>query len=116
MKLNAERAAEEARGLTRWLRPEYQQKAAGVTAVQTEIETEEPGVAIAAKAAKRPWPKDAPAQAKAIADLLAESPAALSLDDIAARFTARGRWRERLEPMLEMLGGAGQGEVRRSDQ
>lgn len=27
----------------------------------------------------------------------------MSLDQIAARFTARGRWRERLEPVLAML-------------
>lgn len=31
VKLNAERAAEEARGLVRWQRPEYQQKAAGAS-------------------------------------------------------------------------------------
>lgn len=64
VKLNAERGAEEARGLVRWLRPDYQQKAAGITATQTEIETEDEGVAVAAKAVKRPWPKEAPAQAR----------------------------------------------------
>ncbi len=113
MKLNAERAGEEARGQIRWLRPDYQQRAAGITATQTEIETEDEGPAGAAKAVKRPWPKDAPAQAKALADLLARSAAPLSLDAIAAHFTARGRWRERLEPMLDMLVVLGKARVER---
>ena len=79
VKLNAERAAEEARGLVRWLRPEYQQKAAGLaTAVQTEIETEEVGAVPTASAPKRAWPKDAPAQAKALADLRRISGAAVA--------------------------------------
>jgi hypothetical protein len=99
--LNAERAAEEARGLVRWLRPEFQQKAAGI-AVQTEIAGEAEAAAVPA-AVRQPWPKEAAAQAKALADLLAASPAPLALDEIAARFSARGRWRERLTPMLETL-------------
>jgi len=110
VKLNAERAAEEARGFIRWLRPDYQQKAAGVAPVQAEIETESEA-AVAPAAAKKAWPKDAPAQARALADLLAAAPAPLSLDDIAARFTARGRWRERLAPMLEMLVVLGKAQV-----
>ena len=57
----------------------------------------------AALAGKRAWPKDAPAQAKALSDLLAETYAPMSLDQVAAHFTARGRWGERLEPMLAML-------------
>lgn len=78
---------------------------AGVpAAVQTEIETAEGVGAVAMTGApKRAWPKDAPGQAKALADLLAATPVALSLEEIAARFTARGRWRERIRPMLEML-------------
>ncbi len=102
VKLNAERAAEEARGLVRWLRPEFQRgAAAGPAPDQPEIELGD--TAAARPAGKAPWPKDGPAQAKAIADLLAASPAALSRDDIAASFTARGRWRERLDPLLDML-------------
>jgi hypothetical protein len=73
-------------------------------AAQTEIDaTVESEAALALKAAKRAWPKEVPAQAKALSDLLAEAAAPMSLDQIAARFAARGRWRERLEPMLAML-------------
>jgi hypothetical protein len=35
--------------------------------------------------------------------VLTASPVALSLDDIAARFTARGPWKKRLPQLLEML-------------
>jgi hypothetical protein len=106
--LNAERAAEEARGLVRWLRPEFQNPQSAPR--QAEIETGEdapdtedtaPAVAVAAK--PQPWPKDAVAQVRAVADVLAASPAALSLDDIAARFTARGPWKKRLPQLLDML-------------
>jgi hypothetical protein len=40
---------------------------------------------------------------KAITDVLAASPEPLSQADLAARFTARGRWRTRLGNILEML-------------
>jgi hypothetical protein len=39
--LNAERAAEEKRGLMRWLRPEYQRARAGVAAVPIQAPSEE---------------------------------------------------------------------------
>ena len=56
--LNAERAAEEARGLVRWLRPEYQApQAAGVAAAEVAEATEEgeaaEGLTPAAGAASR---------------------------------------------------------------
>ena len=35
--LNAERAAEEARGIIRWLRPEFQQKGSGVVSGQSVL-------------------------------------------------------------------------------
>ena len=38
-----------------------------------------------------------------MADLLASSPVPLSIDEIAARFSARGRWKQRLPKLLEML-------------
>jgi hypothetical protein len=106
--LNAERAAEEARGLVRWLRPDFQNPQSAPR--QAEIDTGEdapdtdetaPAVAVAAK--PQPWPKDAVAQVRAVADVLTASPVALSLDDIAARFTARGPWKKRLPQLLEML-------------
>lgn len=115
MALNAERAAEEARGLVRWLRPEFQNQQAvrardDQAPEQTRLETvseaeanddERPLPGVAAKPV--PWPKEPIAQVRAVADLLAASPVALSLEDIAARFTSRGPWKKRLPGLLEML-------------
>jgi hypothetical protein len=111
--LNAQRAAEEAAGHVRWLRPEFQQRRA---ALQTSIEMPDSGAgaeddaapAAAAPAAtssvpKRPWPSGLAEQFKAVADVVAASPCALSLAELEARFTARGRWRERLPTILETL-------------
>jgi hypothetical protein len=154
--LNAERAAEEARGIVRWLRPEFQNpQATERAAVQDPLpmaESEEDGeagkgeehrgaraaptkrggVVKSGKAGRRgtatasagegdgtagassgavgdrlPWPKTAPEQARAVADVLAATRSPLSLDDIAARFTARGRWRDRLPQLLDTLTALG---------
>ena len=106
--LNAERAAEEARGLIRWLRPEFQHPSAQLAPTQGELPDARdddlaaaPGNLAAAK--PLPWPKDAVAQVRAVADALSASPVPLSLDDIAARFTARGPWKKRLPQLLDML-------------
>lgn len=108
--LNAERAAEEARGLVRWLRPEFQapdqQRAPDQGRLATDEDDDAPAEidAAPAPAAKpRPWPKDAVEQVRAVADTLAASPTALSLDQLAERFTARGPWKRRLPQLLDML-------------
>lgn len=108
--LNAERAAEEARGLVRWLRPEFQNPA-GVPAGdeqaprQDELPTDadEPAAVPAAAAKPMPWPKDTVDQVRAVAEVLAAQATPMSVDDIAARFTARGPWKRRLPQLLEML-------------
>ncbi|MFZ2236523.1 MAG: class I SAM-dependent DNA methyltransferase, partial [Dokdonella sp.] len=102
--LNAERAAEEARGLVRWLRPEFQNPSAAVAPEQAELETDETETISTAVIGKpMPWPKDAIQQVRAVADVLAASPLALSADDIAARFKSKGPWKKRLPQLLEML-------------
>ncbi len=105
--LNAERAAEEARGLVRWLRPEFQNKQAQAAPEQTELDAtsdDDTPDTVAAPAAKpQPWPKDTLAQVRAVADVLAASPRPLDLDAIAARFTARGPWKKRLPQLLDIL-------------
>ena len=108
--LNAERAAEEARGLVRWLRPEFQNPQAAPT--QTTLGTdqdddvpEEAGPVVMAK--QQPWPKDAVAQVRAVADVLSISPVALSVDEIAACFSGRGPWKKRLPQLLDMLEAMG---------
>lgn len=50
-----------------------------------------------------PWPKTAHEQVRAVAEVLAATRSPLSLDDIAARFTGRGRWRDRLPQLLDTL-------------
>lgn len=119
--LNAERAAEESRGLIRWLRPEFQNPQAQATPQQTELDTglagededesahpERSGAAAKSKDDKpMAWPKDAVDQVRTVADLLAASPVPLSTDEIAERFTARGPWKKRLPQLLEMLTALG---------
>jgi len=113
--LNAERAAEEARGHVRWLRPEFQNPAAsGRTPEQAglvpdavdagEGDEGDDAAAVPVAAAKpAPWPKDPVEQVRAVADVLASSPVPLDAEGIAARFSARGPWKKRLPQLLAML-------------
>lgn len=109
--LNAERAAEEQRGLVRWLRPEFQIPASGEpqtrAAEQLEIDTGEE-VAVATKPSeRRPWPATLPAQVKAVAEVLTAARAPLADDAIAARFTGRGAWKKRLPQIIDTLVAVG---------
>ena len=109
--LNAERAAEEQRGLIRWLRPEFQIPASGQpqtrAAEQLEIDTGEK-VAVAAKPGeRRPWPATLPAQVKAVAEVLTAARAPLADDAIAACFTGRGPWKKRLPQIIDTLVAVG---------
>jgi len=102
--LNRERAAEEARGQVRWLRPEYQspQAAQPVAARILELELE---VALAALApvVAQPWPKDLKPQLAALRGLLLDSGRLWDLEDIAAAFKSRGRYRESIASHLDLL-------------
>lgn len=106
--LNAERAAEEARGHVRWLRPEFQAKGTVTAAptqgtLDTNSDPDEPALAATPTDKPKPWPKDPTEQVRAVADLLAASPVPMTLDDIGNRFTARGPWKRRLPQLLDML-------------
>ena len=114
-------------GTVRWLRPDFQDPqqrrgaAAGVSTALTEQpalieppapaldtpnaeETDAPAAApTAAAATRQPWPTDLKAQLRAVAELLAASPAGLSEAQIADRFTARGAWKKRLADVLATL-------------
>lgn len=113
--LNTRRAAEEARGTIRWLRPAFQNPTAptaepqsaielvgGAPAPEADTEDEAPATA-AAPASRQPWPADLPAQMRAVADALATSAQPLDEDALAARFTGRGSWKKRLPQILETL-------------
>lgn len=107
--LNAERAAEEARGHIRWLRPKFQNPDAEREPEQAEFVADgkgdgavaSPSLATADK--PKPWPKDTVDQVRAVADLLAASPIPISIDEIGECFTARGPWKRRLPKLVEML-------------
>jgi hypothetical protein len=102
--LNRERAAEEARGRVRWLRPDFQNPAGQGTeqaAAAVAVGTPEP-----AAAAKAPWPKTLPAQFQAVRDVLAGEPAPAAAEQIARRFQ-RARTKQVAE-LLETLAALGQ--------
>lgn len=87
--LNSERAAEEARGHIRWLRPEYQNPSAAVAPEQSEAELDEaadtePAPAAAATTGKLTWPKPMREQIAAVRQALAQGP--LPTETIAAQF------------------------------
>jgi len=68
--LNAERAAEEKRGLVRWLRPEYQTARAGVATPPAEPDQEQleaPLIVAAAKEQKPSFPSGEPPIARILA-------------------------------------------------
>jgi len=88
VELNAQRAAEEARGLVRWLRPDYQNPGAATAPQQVEADL---GVSEAAEAAptaapagKLTWPKNMREQVAAVRAALARQ--SLPPEAIAAQF------------------------------
>jgi len=99
--LNAERAAEEADGNIRWLRPEFQApEETRRRAVQREMDVGEGAVA-----GLLPWPKDAPSQFTVLRAALTAAPA--SARDVARRFKGAPR-PGKLEEMLATLAALGQ--------
>jgi hypothetical protein len=89
--LNAERAKEEASGLIRWLRPEYQnpggtQSRQTSFAVDTGDETAT-GKKLAKNDGKLPWPKTLSDRVKAVTRILSKTTEPVTPDAVAARFT-----------------------------
>ncbi|WOI56729.1 class I SAM-dependent DNA methyltransferase [Palleronia sp. LCG004] len=102
--LNHERAAEEARGHVRWLRPDYQNPdGRAAEAKQGKLE-----IAAAAKTGKAPWPKSLPAQIAAVREAL-EDLGEADAETVARTFT-RGR-ATTVAPLLETLAGLGMAEM-----
>lgn len=100
--LNAERVAEERRGLVRGLRPELQQSDAVPAEAQEEIALGE-AIDAVPKADRRPWPKTLSTQIAAVAEILAAARGPLTEPGVGAHFKARGPWRRRLSKILEIL-------------
>jgi len=125
--LNAERAAEEARGLVRWLRPEFQAAAtpAGQQPdAQTEIDVDTevgaagmpptPGKPAALAGKRAPWPATLPEQIRLVADTVTQAARPLDLDQLADHFTGRGAWKKRLPDIVDSLAALGRLRIERA--
>jgi hypothetical protein len=88
VELNSQRAAEEARGQIRWLRPDYQNpNAAAPQQAEAELEaSDEASPEPAAKVKKITWPKGMREQIAAVRNTLGNQ--AMSLESLAAHFAA----------------------------
>ena len=98
--LNRERAAEEAAGTVRWLRPAFQAPAEEAQAARKE----QLAMAVDADATLPAWPRAAGAQYVVLRATLSRTPAAPA--DLARRF--RGARPAKLAPMLKTLAALGQ--------
>jgi len=123
VQLNTQRAAEEAQGHVRWLRPAFQNPqqlpkqellAHDSPALQVDLVEEEASGAAAAvaataaaKPAQQPWPATLPEQVRAVAEVLARSAVPLGLPAIEACFKGRGPWKKGLPTLLQTLEALG---------
>ena len=100
--LNHERAAEEDRGLNRWLRPEYQ--APNYTPPVTQsLDLGEAAAALPDTVI--PWPGTLPEQVSAVQGILAASATPLAPQDVARAF--KGKRAATVRPVLDALTGIG---------
>jgi hypothetical protein len=112
--LNAERAKEEASGLVRWLRPDYQNPG-GAQTQQTTLAVEVEPVPKTGKqrAGKLPWPKTSSERVKAVSADLAGVKEPVTAAEMAKRF-ARARAADAHE-ILEMLCAVGKARRGKAD-
>ena len=100
--LNKERAAEEAKGLIRWLRPEFQAPNYAAPVTQTldlgEAVPVLPDNVI-------PWPGSLPEQVSAVQAVLSAAAAPLAPQDVARAF--KGKRAATVRPVLDALAGIG---------
>lgn len=104
VELNAERAAEEAQGKIRWLRPEYQdpnygQHSEQTTASQTELDTGSAETAATTTTGKTAWPKTMREQISAVRTALQTGPQ--STAQLASQF--RGKRQDAVQSVLDAL-------------
>ena len=104
--LNRERAAEEARGHIRWLRPDYQNPAGHAAAAKAEQGAMDLGPAVTT--AKTPWPKTLPEQIAAVRAALTDLGTATP-EQVARQF-ARAR-ASSVQPLLQSLTALGQAQI-----
>jgi hypothetical protein len=104
--LNAERAAEEARGIVRWLRPEFQNPQGAKAAQETLIAGIAPEADGATPASRHPWPKALSEQVRAVRAALAEQPGPATPAQLAKSF--KGAQAKRVTELLQTLDALGQ--------
>ncbi|BAM03848.1 class I SAM-dependent DNA methyltransferase [Phycisphaera mikurensis] len=119
--LNAERAAEEATGHVRWLRPDFQnpQGKEATTEQQTTLDLPDAPAPKKPSGKKLRWPDTLPAQTAILRDLLTASPTPLTPEALAASFpTAKTRLAQITEicETLTSLGLATKGDADLSGQ
>ena len=126
--LNTRRAAEEAQGHIRWLRPEFQNPAAPPAQPTTQLSvlpaaqqpatpgaddtphpqpTSDQAAQQQTAPATQPWPASLPEQVRAVADALSASPVPLTLEALATRFKGKGPWKKGLPTLLQTLQALG---------
>ncbi|UJQ93353.1 class I SAM-dependent DNA methyltransferase [Mariluticola halotolerans] len=107
--LNQTRAAEEARGQVRWLRPDYQIPKLGHKVARPDGVQAEADLTIITKADKPKWPTDGLDQIRVVVDVLAQAPAPVLPDAIAAAFDGRNtpKRKTRVEQVLNTLVATG---------
>jgi hypothetical protein len=109
VQLNAERSAEEAQNQIRWLRPEFQAPAQTQTPIAGLGDSGQrnvpPDAAPISPTAPAPWPLSLPEQIAALASALKATPQ--SEQQLAARFTGKGKWKTRLPELLATLAALG---------
>jgi hypothetical protein len=106
--LNAERAAEEAAGVVRWLRPEYQAPS-GLRITSYELPAAHPTPLrqpAAGPAISLPWPERLAEQAQAVRAALVALDRPATAEQVAALFVEAPV--ARVAEVLEMLAGLGQ--------
>jgi hypothetical protein len=123
VQLNTQRAAEEAQGRVRWLRPDFQNPQNSLQkqellaqedqAPEADFDSEKQlsKTEQAKPAAQHPWPATLPEQVRAVADALAASPTPLTLSAIEARFKGRGPWKKGLPTLLQTLEALGRAQA-----
>lgn len=106
--LNAERAAEEGRGVVRWLRADLQNPTGAQQATQTRIDAVDETVAAGETAAVgefKPWPRKLPLQIAAVRDRLGMLNGFFTVDDVARAF--KGARRKDIADLLDGLASLG---------
>jgi hypothetical protein len=100
--LNKQRAAEEAKGLIRWLRPAFQAPDYATPAAQ-QFDLGEAAAVLPDNVI--PWPGSLPEQVSAVQKVLSAAPTPLAPHDVARAF--KGKRAASVRPVLDALAGIG---------